>query len=41
MLARVADNLGLVQGLHPGMAKAQSSPHQTDNASRSGGSPKP
>jgi DNA-binding MarR family transcriptional regulator len=40
MLARVADNLGLVQGLHPGMARAHGSPHQTDNASRSGGSSK-
>jgi DNA-binding MarR family transcriptional regulator len=40
MLARVADNLGLVQGLHPGMAKGHGSPHQTDNPSRSGSSSK-
>jgi DNA-binding MarR family transcriptional regulator len=40
MLARVADNLELVQGLHPDMAKAHGSPHQSDNASRNGGSSK-
>ena len=41
MLARVADNLELVQGLHPDMAKAHGSPDQTDDASGSGGSSKP